>query len=264
MPKISSILGLSPHIRGNLNGNPNSNSCRGSIPAHTGEPPLHLHHSHCTGSIPAHTGEPSWSRIVKRASGVYPRTYGGTVPAQPGAFSREGLSPHIRGNLHQFGRVLSRYRSIPAHTGEPGWGHFRVGFFTVYPRTYGGTGIHPDPSTTHLGLSPHIRGNHCLQFSGLDRDGSIPAHTGEPIRTGRRFYQPTVYPRTYGGTEAASWAIRIVKGLSPHIRGNRVSLLALLFLFGSIPAHTGEPDMRVNYGSDKRVYPRTYGGTKFA
>ena len=51
-------------------------------------------------------------------------------------------------------------------------------------------------------------------------------------------------------------------GLSPHIRGNVQKLFSILTSIGSIPAHTGERWGSNRDSDEKRVYPRTYGGTE--
>ena len=93
-----------------------------------------------------------------------------------------GLSPHIRGNP-ALALAQGRARgSIPAHTGEPDKCRKKMGSGGVYPRTYGGTVSQSPIRRTIAGLSPHIRGNHD-HFQVLDYFiGSIPAHTGEPLR----------------------------------------------------------------------------------
>ena len=50
-----------------------------------------------------------------------------------------GLSPPTRGNLILRGQWRDRFRSIPAHAGEPSGGVFLVLLPLVYPRPRGGT-----------------------------------------------------------------------------------------------------------------------------
>ena len=59
-PKIVTVMGLSPHIRGNAYLAPDFENG--------------------VGSIPAHTGERLQKRDVCVSTWVYPRTYGGTPP----------------------------------------------------------------------------------------------------------------------------------------------------------------------------------------
>ena len=70
--------GLSPRTRGNLSGGAQAVFCRGSIPAHAGEP-------RDTTGIPF-------------AGRVYPRARGGTLRLQLDVGNIEGLSPRTRGN----------------------------------------------------------------------------------------------------------------------------------------------------------------------
>ena len=50
-------------------------------------------------------------------------------------------------------------------------------------------------------------------------------------------------------------------GLSPHLRGNRLSEAIFGHCRGSIPALAGEPEPRAVAKRQVRVYPRTCGGT---
>ena len=153
-----------------------------------------------------------------------------------------GLSPHIRGN---------RWISSRSRSGD--W---------VYPRTYGGTASAPRWAEASAGLSPHIRGNRYAVDDQGKWQGSIPAHTGEPQATAPCIVQFWVYPRTYGGTSMSAISSAAFRGLSPHIRGNHAQRSESLISEGSIPAHTGEPCVRLSLDIANRVYPRTYGGTR--
>ena len=116
------VAGLSPHVRGNL---------LAGRPARSN-----------LGSIPARTGEPRQGTCSPRMSGVYPRTYGGTVPVPVFPLLSPGLSPHVRGNRMPAHRVRTRLGSIPARTGEPSTIRVCSAEYWVYPRTYGGTILH--------------------------------------------------------------------------------------------------------------------------
>ena len=93
-----SVVGLSPHIRGNGFD--------------------HDEHGITGGSIPAHTGERAGPWRLRSHIWVYPRTYGGTLPPCHRSMGRGGLSPHIRGNGGCTGHGSTGLGSIPAHTGE--------------------------------------------------------------------------------------------------------------------------------------------------
>ena len=91
--------GLSPRVRGN----------RGSSKPERG----HL------GSIPACAGEPRNISGCCPSSGVYPRVCGGTACYPLRAIEIRGLSPRVRGNLRQPGKLARQRGSIPACAGEP-------------------------------------------------------------------------------------------------------------------------------------------------
>ena len=72
------FVGLSPRVRGNLEGQP-----------------LFLANP---GSIPACAGEPIWKMRKRWVRGVYPRVCGGTTRGECMPRRKKGLSPRVRGN----------------------------------------------------------------------------------------------------------------------------------------------------------------------
>ena len=91
------------------------------------------------GSIPAHAGEPGrTARGVLRAK-VYPRPRGGTRRNGRRSYCHTGLSPPTRGNRPREMPRHRRFRSIPAHAGEPPPPQFLFRNPRVYPRPRGGT-----------------------------------------------------------------------------------------------------------------------------
>ena len=70
-------------------------------------------------SIPACAGEPGWPVRRHCWTPVYPRVCGGTDNSSVRVTGCHGLSPRVRGNLHQCRALHSFYRSIPACAGEP-------------------------------------------------------------------------------------------------------------------------------------------------
>ena len=156
--------GLSPRVRGNLDGGRDSKPYEGSIPA-------------CAG-------EPIRTSAQSAKDTVYPRVCGGTALPRLENPSVRGLSPRVRGN-----RRVRAFRdqprgSIPACAGEPHTGSWYVCQVAVYPRVCGGTqylgaNLHGD-----LGLSPRVRGNPGMADARDGRVGSIPACAGEPPSCG--------------------------------------------------------------------------------
>ena len=70
-----------------------------------------------------------------------------------------------------------------------------------------------------------------------------------------------VYPRVCGGTIIGPKRSRSQSGLSPRVRGNRVSIRSFTSLIGSIPACAGEPPPPPAGRHALSVYPRVCGGT---
>ena len=233
--------GLSPHVRGNLDGQSTDRRRSGSIPARAGEP-----QNEC------------WTY---GRQGVYPRTCGGTCPCESPMARARGLSPHVRGNHFRCAAREEPPGSIPARAGEPisrtrwrtRWG--------VYPRTCGGTSSMPAAPRAPWGLSPHVRGNPCRLHDGLGLGGSIPARAGEPHPAPGAPRYTRVYPRTCGGTGYGAIKRAFALGLSPHVRGNRYPQGVRRRRPGSIPARAGEPQRPSANGNGAGVYPRTCGGT---
>ena len=92
-------VGLSPRVRGNLDGVARLDVRRRSIPACAGEP-----HGRSGACGP---------------KGVYPRVCGGTGAVRRRNYPFFGLSPRVRGNRHGPELLLGLAGSIPACAGEP-------------------------------------------------------------------------------------------------------------------------------------------------
>ena len=69
------------------------------------------------------------------------------------------------------------------------------------------------------------------------------------------------YPRACGGTPLSNGAAWKAGGLSPRMRGNRSCLSRWIVSSGTIPAHAGEPTVRLLPHCQSRDYPRACGGT---
>ena len=98
-----------------------------------------------------------------------------------------------------------------------------------------------DDSDPGVGLSPPTRGNLVRAEQNGAREGSIPAHAGEPFAQVSLNRPLGVYPRPRGGTNPPVGGGMSFCGLSPPTRGNQPSGMLAGSLARSIPAHAGEP-----------------------
>ena len=167
----------------------------------------------------------------------------------------------MRGNLRIESVHCVTIRSIPAHAGEPRWSGCCATWagvypahagepverlsvsakLEVYPRTCGGTRFGRAVRGHHRGLSPHMRGNLAAVDDRHVVRGSIPAHAGEPQYDHQIAWIGRVYPRTCGGTPISQTKRLLLRGLSPHMRGNPSLPTCRMPPSRSIPAHAGEP-----------------------
>ena len=106
-----------------------------------------------------------------------------------------------------------------------------------------------------------MRGNPMQGIDGGARQGSIPAHAGQPCQGFIGALLGKVYPRACGATAALPQAKHAATGLSPRMRGNRGEEKQLAAVRGSIPAHAGQPVVLVPARDVVRVYPRACGAT---
>ena len=211
-------------------------------------------------SIPARAGEPpTWSPGASRKR-VYPRPCGGAVIAGRIDGALMGLSPPVRGSLHRRGSHPGDERSIPARAGEPGGCGQGQHQQQVYPRPCGGALDLSDVTFSYGGLSPPVRGSLAEHLAGHRLVRSIPARAGEPGRCPIRPSISGVYPRPCGGAGPRSGAWKSGGGLSPPVRGSRLSLHRTGCKRRSIPARAGEPSGGRWPRPRAAVYPRPCGG----
>ena len=192
---------------------------------------------------------------------VYPRVCGGSPFSSHSPGDRSGLSPRVRGKPTPQHFKLADEGSIPACAGEAflTQKHRPVG--EVYPRVCGGSSGCAAWITRHEGLSPRVRGKRFLRHLYGVAGRSIPACAGEagaPLRRGRR---RAVYPRVCGGSRSGGRGAAAAHGLSPRVRGKRLSGGVEVLANRSIPACAGEAG-RVGVGRGlPGVYPRVCGGS---
>ena len=190
---------------------------------------------------------------------VYPRVYGESMRHGAEVLIDPGLSPRVRGIPSMSQPITSQPRSIPACTGNPGSPGRQTLYPRVYPRVYGES-LRPSDQLPQLsGLSPRVRGIHRRYVRRSNYPGSIPACTGNPRRgvgAGRR---RRVYPRVYGESVTEDRPRAKAAGLSPRVRGIPSGRPAPAGRARSIPACTGNPDLRRVSFCFQAVYPRVYG-----
>ena len=167
--------------------------------------------------------------------------YGETDVIVDGDKTPAGLSPHVRGNHPAVPVWRLDQRSIPACTGKPPVGAGGASCGGVYPRMYGETTAGARSPPAAEGLSPHVRGNRSPVAAPADRTRSIPACTGKPFHCLSPPVARAVYPRMYGETVGLPEVDEDGGGLSPHVRGNRLSGARSYVARRSIPACTGKP-----------------------
>ena len=253
--------GLSPRVRGNRAAHRIQHGRAGSIPACAGEPSsrppessrLEVYPRVCGGTAPVAVGPVS-------AAGL-PRVCGGTATTSGEASFGAGLSPRVRGNRDEGALAAAELGSIPACAGEPSAGSRTPPRCGVYPRVCGGTVDSTRAAANKWGLSPRVRGNRIRDLARLDRGGSIPACAGEPSWRGGPGRPSRVYPRVCGGTPNRIGPWPYASGLSPRVRGNRLTACSINAIPGSIPACAGEPHTESSVPYLHRVYPRVCGGT---
>ena len=90
-----------------------------------------------SGSIPAHTGKPPLRDPLVHGPGVYPRPHGEAVYRRTTRILASGLSPPTRGSRRRRRFRQPRRRSIPAHTGKPAELPADGLLARVYPRPHG-------------------------------------------------------------------------------------------------------------------------------
>ena len=173
------------------------------------------------GSIPAHTGKPGTSAPTRASRRVYPRPHGEAPKGKHSAKPVEGLSPPTRGShIHGLpGRECDR--SIPAHTGKPRARTSIRPCAWVYPRPHGEALVVDAHQPPRTGLSPPTRGSRPAARVRSVCPGSIPAHTGKPLRRSAPATSAWVYPRPHGEAAVVDSFIGSAPGLSPPTRGSR-------------------------------------------
>ena len=233
--------GLSPRVRGKLDG------------AGVGV--------NQNGSIPACAGEAVGAALPAGAVWVYPRVCGGSQSYRWSERCPAGLSPRVRGKRGIRPAQGRERRSIPACAGEAFHPRPPSTGGGVYPRVCGGSTRNPRQHIGGDGLSPRVRGKLTRPSPSGQRAGSIPACAGEALPTSKPASAGRVYPRVCGGSFAPGGRPIPPGGLSPRVRGKRLKVAAQGFFKRSIPACAGEAPQASGWSIRMGVYPRVCGGS---
>ena len=214
---------------------------QGRSPLTRGSLPLLLPQRGPRRSIPAHAGEPRSERPWAREMGVDPRSRGGADLGPHRKPLVPGRSPLTRGSPVSSKPTSPPSGSIPAHAGEPLYGHDARHGRLVDPRSRGGAVVVLVETWSGAGRSPLTRGSRGISLPAAGAEGSIPAHAGEPPLSLIGVIVIMVDPRSRGGAASTHWYGMPSCGRSPLTRGSLRAQIRAPRRRGSIPAHAGEP-----------------------
>ena len=157
-PRMRTMTGSSPHMRG--------------TPEDNGDQPANKR------IIPAHAGNTQLNTVCAMSVWDHPRTCGehGSLGVFLGFPT--GSSPHMRGTLSVSFSLRNVLRIIPAHAGNTCNQEFAKDYERDHPRTCGEHIVEGGTKLGAQGSSPHMRGTllSAISYSGFR--GIIPAHAG--------------------------------------------------------------------------------------
>ncbi len=212
-----------------------------------------------TGSIPAHAGQPCTCAWTPAPAWVHPRSRGAAKLRRHCARRTNGPSPLTRGSRGRLSSQAGGRGSIPAHAGQPTSVGLAVRISRVHPRSRGAAFVTGFSKTSTSGPSPLTRGSPDRADKSARRQGSIPAHAGQPPRRPRTGGTGGVHPRSRGAASALDCLAVKSKGPSPLTRGSRATHPSHALRHGSIPAHAGQPLPPGAPACSAWVHPRSRG-----
>ena len=109
------------------------------------------------------------------------------------------------------------------------------------------------------GPSPLTRGSPACRHDRRGRQGSIPAHAGQPSPAAVSSSRMRVHPRSRGAATENFDSALSGEGPSPLTRGSPGCHDSILGCVGSIPAHAGQPKPSTFPARECRVHPRSRG-----
>ena len=260
---------------------------------------VHVERSRCRGSSPRVRGTPGVDDVGVAEAGIIPACAGntksppcstaisGSSPRVRGTlhgFRRfrldPGIIPACAGNTEKIAHGVRNARDHPRVCGEHGGAtrytkhmegssprvrgtlkillleHAQRG---IIPACAGNTRIIKNRIVRGCGSSPRVRGTRHIVIVEHPRTGIIPACAGN-TRT-RRVQCPRGrdHPRVCGEHTVTRERADDTKGSSPRVRGTLFALLAVMLVFGIIPACAGNTSTTRARHCRPRDHPRVCG-----
>ena len=211
------------------------------------------------GSIPTCAGQPANCQCTEGSIRVYPHVCGAAILTPAEQLTAKGLSPRVRGSLHQRKGRYAYLGSIPTCAGQPPPAQGTLCVSRVYPHVCGAAMVCTVSLEVVSGLSPRVRGSLAIARAAPAAGGSIPTCAGQPGLSLPLDCQLQVYPHVCGA--AMNWRIYVLLyiGLSPRVRGSRGVPVGYHWSYRSIPACAGQPGLKIAFSSAKPVYPHVCG-----
>ena len=178
---------------------------------------------------------------------------------RPTKKDRMGSSPHVRGTLHTIVLHVAPQGIIPACAGNTYAATSTGVTCGDHPRMCGEHPVVPDPHSSMMGSSPHVRGTHRGRWARCSRAGIIPACAGNTRAAAGWRASRRDHPRMCGEHALQPYKRGLALGSSPHVRGTLRGGEDFVGGVGIIPACAG--NTRVRKGRDGRAgdHPRMCG-----
>ena len=160
-------------------------------------------------------------------------------------------------------RLLSPCKPLagitPAHAGKRRQNRVQAGANWDHPRTCGEKSALANPSKSHAGSPPHMRGKVSCFSSCSYGVGITPAHAGKRVCCGLCYVLGWDHPRTCGEKCGIPHLFILGSGSPPHMRGKAAGAGWPVPRHGITPAHAGK-SLRVSPDvGQKKDHPRTCG-----
>ena len=156
-------------------------------------------------------------------------------------------------------RKHARARITPAYTGKTRRKRQRRFVRKDHPRVYGENYTRLFPLSFTPGSPPRIRGKQVQTRKLLQLHRITPAYTGKTEKHVGRQHRGKDHPRVYGENERGLFAVALLAGSPPRIRGKHVAIVQPQFLERITPAYTGKTEVLIILCLSIQDHPRVYG-----